>query len=555
MSSPEVQEPLTWKSYVALITFFVVLVFVFHPVKIPVPFWRRLNPWFHFHLNVATSPLLGVAFLLATTTISFGNEVRTGILGFGDVQPWAIVILIFSLSYISVSLERSGLFGYVAYRVATLGGKSGRRLFVYLYILTALIAAVFSNDVVVLVLTPIILFFTRLIGTDALPYLIASFQVANTASMALVVGNPTNIVVAQAIGLNYLSYTAWMILPTVFAVTLTLVMLLAFFWNRIPAEIPNVLSTLDSDKHYKIHDRFDCWFGIFAILGALLSLLIVSFFAHVSVALLTAPWAFCVLLKDLIRDLVDRRHARKQDLSVQPTAPKNVVDLQTVDREMGDDLAKGSDEPTSKSEPARMDPVEDEPVAPDSELDKIATPKSSAWLQKLEQSLPRTYTTLARLPWAVAPFCLSLFVLVEALNAVGWTSRVAWLFSFLCPNRTAALFSVGFISALAANLLNNLPMTVFAVRTIESPFFLQFATAATAPAIKSAAYWGLVVGSNISGNLTPVGALAGLIWLGVLERFEQSMSWLSFIKWGAIVLPFAVAVACGVLAIELLVMG
>lgn len=551
MASPAVQSPLTAFSYIALITFFVCLVFCFTPVKAPVPPWKRKDPWFYFRLNVATAPPLGVAFLLATTSISFENEVKTGFLGFGDVQPWAIVVLIISLSYISISLELSGLFGHVAYRVAALGGKSGRKLFLYLYICTALIAAIFSNDVVVLVLTPIVLYFTRILDVDALPFLISTFQVSNIASQALVTGNPTNILVAQAKGLNFLTYSAWMMLPAIVSTVVSFALLMGLFWKRIPVEVPDILGSLANNEAYKIHDQIDCWTGLAAIVGALLTLLVVSFFKHVSVALLTAPWAGALLLKDIIRDLLSRKRAEVRDTD------------RPADAEATSDIALDFDEignAASKLPDAMKVPELNEPVAgtngdvtddSGAEEASIFSKEPPAALRRLKRSFPRTFVSLSRVPWTVAPFCLSLFILVEALNTSGWTSRFAWCLAFLCPNKTAALFSIGFLSALASNLLNNLPMTIFFVRCIESPFFVQFAAPTAAAGIKDGAYWGLVAGSNMGGNLTPIGALAGLIWLTVLGRFRFEVTWPTFIRYGVAATPFVVAVARAVLAAEL----
>ncbi|KAI9030443.1 arsenical pump membrane protein-domain-containing protein [Hyaloraphidium curvatum] len=576
-------QPLTVFSYLALAAFLCALVFCFFPVRIPVPPWQRQSPWFRIPLGVATAPVLAVLFLLATTAIPFA-VVRTGIVGFGDVEPWAIVILIFSLSYMSVSIELSGLFGFLALKVATLGGKSGRKFFVYIYLLTAVVAAIFSNDVVVLVLTPIILYFTTLIDADAFPYLVSTFQVANTASMFLVIGNPTNIVVAQANQISYAVYTAWMALPALAATGATLALLLLVFRNRIPAAIPDVLGSLANDTKYQVHDPIDMWFGLACMVSCLLTLLLVSFFKHVSVALLTAPWALLVLSKDLVRDLLDTRRSSPVgdgDVEVElgktdgePVAGK--LDSEPAAGTISGEMKRRSSVPSlleaasiNSRQSRRVSPEvvapEPIPVADSSSPDtkEIAVIEEatdsqprSRWLTAVETvraRLPRTSLALARLPWAVAPFCLSLFILVGALNYLGWTGRLAWAFSFLCPNFVAAVFSIGFLSALSSNIFNNLPMTILFVLVIEHPLFLQFADSASEPLIKQGAYWGLCIGSNLGANLTPIGALAGLIWLSVLGRFSFRVSWAAFFKHGVATMPAVLAIAAGIVAGEMAV--
>ena len=49
-----------------------------------------------------------------------------------------------------------------------------------------------------------------------------------------------------------------------------------------------------------------------------------------------------------------------------------------------------------------------------------------------------------------------------------------------------------------------------------------------------------VIGSNLGAYLTPVGALAGIMWSGLLKRHEVKFSFLDFIKYGTLtVLPTA----------------
>ena len=71
-----------------------------------------------------------------------------------------------------------------------------------------------KNDVTILTLTPIIYYFSKATGCSARPFVISEFFAANVWSMALLIGNPTNILVAQAIRLSFIDYSKWMLLPT-----------------------------------------------------------------------------------------------------------------------------------------------------------------------------------------------------------------------------------------------------------------------------------------------------------------------------------------------------
>lgn len=103
-----------------------------------------------------------------------------------------------SLSYVSVSLDETGLLASVSFWFATKAGSSGRRLFVVIFVLSSILTILTSNDVVVMTVTPIVLYTCQYVKVDPLPFLFAEFLSCNVWSSILYIGNPTNIIVAQA---------------------------------------------------------------------------------------------------------------------------------------------------------------------------------------------------------------------------------------------------------------------------------------------------------------------------------------------------------------------
>ncbi|CAM9348806.1 unnamed protein product, partial [Phaeothamnion confervicola] len=125
-----------------------------------------------------------------------------------------------------------------------------------------------------------------------------------------------------------------------------------------------------------------------------------------------------------------------------------------------------------------------------------------------------------RVPWAIAPFVFSMFVLVSALTAAGLTRAIADAAvvagsecdgggSFGSLVGTAAFFAAS--SALVVNVLNNLPATVLVVDAL--PVLCR----AYNRRRFSAAVMGLLVGLNVGAYLTLVGALAGLMWAAIMR--------------------------------------
>lgn len=141
-------------------------------------------------------------------------------------------------------------------------------------------------------------------------------------------------------------------------------------------------------------------------------------------------------------------------------------------------------------------------------------------------------TTLRRLPWDLIPFIIAMFVFVLALDKHGVTQYLASFFSDSQP-----VLKYGISSFLMSNFINNIPMSVlFSSVTSYAP------TAISLPAVYAS-----IIGSNLGAFLTPIGALAGMMWMGLLKSHDVKFTFLRFLKLG--VLPSVVALGAALLGL------
>ncbi|MCH5161460.1 MAG: hypothetical protein J1G04_05460 [Clostridiales bacterium] len=153
------------------------------------------------------------------------------------VNPLKILVLFLSMTVISVFLDELGFFGYLAACALKHSHGGQKRLFFSLYFVVALLTVFTSNDVIVLSFTPFICYFAKDAKIDPLPYLAAEFVAANTWSMALVIGNPTNIYLATAYGVHFVEYLKVSILPTLAAGTVSLALLWLLFRKKLATPV------------------------------------------------------------------------------------------------------------------------------------------------------------------------------------------------------------------------------------------------------------------------------------------------------------------------------
>jgi Na+/H+ antiporter NhaD/arsenite permease-like protein len=199
---------------------------------------------FRFWLNFVTAPLIADLFLLAITAIG-KQEVHDGTIGTAGISPLDIMGFFFSLAYIAISIDASGLVRFLACRVLELGGNHGRLLFFYLYVFFFVLTGFIGNDPVILSGTAFLAYMTRVSGNIKHPraWIHAQFAVANIGSAILVSSNPTNLVLASAFGIKFVHYTYNMIVPVVITAIALFPFLLFVLWTDealIPRQITKI---------------------------------------------------------------------------------------------------------------------------------------------------------------------------------------------------------------------------------------------------------------------------------------------------------------------------
>lgn len=202
-------------------------------------------------INLITMPLVADLFLLAIGAIG-RKEIAEGTVGADGIAPYDIMIFFITLAYIAVSIDASGLIRWLAFKVLQKGGKSGPRLFFYLYVFFFGLGSFIGNDPIILSGTAFLSYMTRVSRNIIHPraWIFTQFSIANIASAILVSSNPTNLVLAGAFNIKFIDYTANMIVPVIFtAIVLFPFLLYVIFADE--ALIPSAIQMYELSEEAK----------------------------------------------------------------------------------------------------------------------------------------------------------------------------------------------------------------------------------------------------------------------------------------------------------------
>ncbi len=390
--------------------------------------------------------LLGAVILLCSGLAPI-KEVWQELISDKAINPLKILVLFFSMTLLSILLDKFGLFKYLANVTSRHAKGNQYALFFLLYLLTSLLTIFTSNDVVILTLTPFIVFFCKNAKINPIPYLISEFAAANTWSTMFIIGNPTNIYLATSAGINFLDYFKVMGVPTLFMGLTELLIIFLLFNKKLkdPISINN--------EEYHIESKVDLFIGL-SIFIICLIFLVISSYIHIEMWLVSLICASALLVTTIIMRLVTKKH-----------------------------------------------------------WDYVTSP-------------------LKRLPYQLIPFFLSMFVIVVALNSQGITSKLA---EALGNSNTVWVY--GYSSLLTSNLINNIPMSILYTSLSSNLTGVNYIRAV----------YSSIIGSNIGAFLTPIGALAGIMFSSLLNKYEIKFSFITFIKYGAIIAIPTITVGLGAL--------
>lgn len=381
-------------------------------------------------------PLLFVALVLLILPIFDKGEFFNILFSNSNLNPLKILVLFICVSILSIFLDETGFFEYLANIFIKKYKQSQIKLFIVFYILISILTIFTSNDIIILTFTPFIIHFCKKGNISPIPYLVMQFVAANTYSMILPIGNPTNIYLTSVFEIDFFTYIKNMILPTLFCGVSSLGVLFVIFKKQLQEKIEVFEGEVVQIKNIPL-----CFISLIH-LAITIFLLAISNYIGLDMWLICFVFAISLLIVFLIYSL----------------SKKDYIYIKSAFR---------------------------------------------------------------RIPYNLIPFILSMFTIIMALDFFGVFKIV---YEGLNMFSNVKYLSIVYLisSTLFCNVVNNIPMSLAfgSILSNSSSSNLVYAT---------------IIGSNIGALLTPIGALAGIMWIRMLKDKNVEYSFFMFVKNGVII--------------------
>ncbi len=168
---------------------------------------------------------------------------------------WNVVFLLFGMMVIVGVAKQSGVFQFVAIRMAKIARGQPIRIMLLLSLITALFSSLLDNVTTILIVSPVTIMIAVELEMSPVPFLISEAIASNVGGTATLVGDPPNIMIGSAAHFTFIDFLINLAPLVVLLMALDLLLLALFFRRQLSASEERRMLIMEMDEKKSIEDR------------------------------------------------------------------------------------------------------------------------------------------------------------------------------------------------------------------------------------------------------------------------------------------------------------
>ncbi len=144
-----------------------------------------------------------------------------------------VIFLLIGMMIIVNILSKTGIFQFLAVKVAKLAKGKPILILIFFAFVTATLSALLDNVTTVLLLVPVTLFIADELELDPFPFLISEIMASNIGGTATLIGDPPNIMIASKVHLTFMDFIYHTAPAVVFIFSFFILTIIYLFGKRL----------------------------------------------------------------------------------------------------------------------------------------------------------------------------------------------------------------------------------------------------------------------------------------------------------------------------------
>lgn len=139
-------------------------------------------------------------------------------------------VLVGMMVFVAV-IKNSGMFEYIAIKSAKIAKGDPWRIMVLFTIVTAVLSAFLDNVTTVLLIGPMTISITSILGLNPIPFLLTQVLASNIGGTSTLIGDPPNIMIGSAAGFSFMDFV-FNLAPCIVIIMILLIVMMRFTFKK-----------------------------------------------------------------------------------------------------------------------------------------------------------------------------------------------------------------------------------------------------------------------------------------------------------------------------------